>query len=155
MVAMRGDIWLSPRRSIRSIYRSFAVGRSYSGDRYDDEDIFDEEEFDEEQSPSGTAMTAMTVMPPPPYHHGQRQQQQQQPQQQLNGNHRKDRIENGEIIRESEFGEAHGSGRFPGNAVPLPLNSGPLIEKDEFNKIIPESKKAPQVGPDSFFRCRN
>jgi hypothetical protein len=89
----------------------------------------------------------MTVMPPPPYHHGQRQQQQQQQQQQHhNGNHRKDRMENGEIIRESEFGEGHGSGRFPGPSGQHPHHSGPLIEKDEFNKIIPESKKAPQVG---------
>ncbi len=87
--------------------------------------------------------TAITAMQPPPYQHSHRPQPQ-------NGSHRKDRIENGEIIRETDFRDAHGHARFPVTTGqhPLPHHSGPLVEKDEFNKIIPESKKAPQVGKD-------
>ena len=58
---------------------------------------------------------------------------------------RKEPAENGEIVRESDFGDDRilGSTRFPG--APGTLHVPVPIEKDEFNKIIPESKKGPQV----------
>jgi hypothetical protein len=70
-----------------------------------------------------------------------------------NGKHRKDPAENGEIVRDADYGGVPGSSRFHGNPVAPPHHSGQLIEKDEFNKIIPESKKAPQVRSlPQFFR---
>ena len=130
---VRGKILHRSRRHLEMFY--LHASRSY-----EDEDAFEEEAYDEDIS------CRNAMMPPPPYH-GQRQlnpQLHQHPQQHpLNGNHRKDRIENGEIVRETDFGES-GSNRFPGNSGQP--HSGNLIEKDEFNKIIPESKKGPQVG---------
>jgi hypothetical protein len=56
---------------------------------------------------------------------------------------RKEPVENGEIVRESDFGDDRVlvSTRFPGSPGSLSVP----VEKDEFNKIIPESKKGPQV----------
>jgi hypothetical protein len=41
---------------------------------------------------------------------------------------------------------AERTNRFPGTSAPhLPIGAGQTVEKDEFNKIIPECKKGPQV----------
>ena len=58
---------------------------------------------------------------------------------------RKEVRENGEIARELEYSMDRTT-RFPGTSAPhLPVGAGQIVEKDEFNKIIPESKKGPQV----------
>ena len=58
---------------------------------------------------------------------------------------RKEVRENGEIARELDYSMDRTT-RFPGTSAPhLPVGAGQIVEKDEFNKIIPESKKGPQV----------
>ena len=96
----------------------------------------DEEEEEESRTPSGIAL--------PPYPRSQRHLTIIPPQN-SSSLLRKELTENREIIRELDY-SAERATRFPGISAPhLPVGAGQTVEKDDFNKIIPESKKGPQV----------